>query len=171
MQVRIADNANHFEDTQKHWAKEAVEFASARELFNGVSGSEFAPDLPMTRGMVNTVLARLAGVDTSGGEQWYTKGTEWAKANGISDGTNPEQEVTREQLAAMLYRYADSPAVSGALRFDDAGAVSDWAYAAVKWCAENGIMNGVGSNLAAPQGLARRGQVAAMLMRFLRATL
>ena len=171
MQVRIADNAKHFEDTQKHWAKEAVEFASARELFNGVSGSEFAPDLPMTRGMVNTVLARLAGADTMGGASWYAKGTAWAVENGISDGTNPEQEVTREQLAAMLYRYADSPAVSGALRFDDASAVSDWAYAAVKWCAENGIMNGVGSNLAAPQGLARRGQVAAMLMRFLRATL
>lgn len=171
MQVRITDNAKHFEDTQKHWAKEAVEFASARELFNGVSGSEFAPDLPMTRGMVNTVLARLAGADTMGGASWYAKGTAWAVENGISDGTNPEQEVTREQLAAMLYRYADSPAVSGALRFDDAGAVSDWAYAAVKWCAENGIMNGVGSNLAAPQGLAHRGQVAAMLMRFLRATL
>ncbi len=171
MQVRITDNAKHFEDTQKHWAKEAVEFASARELFNGVSSSEFAPDLPMTRGMVNTVLARLAGADTMGGASWYAKGTAWAVENGISDGTNPEQEVTREQLAAMLYRYADSPAVSGALRFDDASAVSDWAYAAVKWCAENGIMNGVGSNLAAPQGLARRGQVAAMLMRFLRATL
>ena len=171
MQVRITDNAKHFEDTQKHWAKEAVEFASARELFNGVSGSEFAPDLPMTRGMVNTVLARLAGADTMGGASWYAKGTAWAVENGISDGTNPEQEVTREQLAAMLYRYADSPAASGALRFDDARAVSDWAYAAVKWCAENGIMNGVGSNLAAPQGLARRGQVAAMLMRFLRATL
>ena len=171
MQVRIADNAKHFEDTQKHWAKEAVEFASARELFNGVSGSEFAPDLPMTRGMVNTVLARLAGADTMGGASWYAKGTAWAVENGISDGTNPEQEVTREQLAAMLYRYADSPAVSGALRFDDASAVSNWAYAAVKWCAENGIMNGVGSNLAAPQGLAQRGQVAAMLMRFLRATL
>ena len=171
MQVRITDNAKHFEDTQKHWAKEAVEFASARELFNGVSGSEFAPDLPMTRGMVNTVLARLAGADTMGGASWYAKGTAWAVENGISDGTNPEQEVTREQLAAMLYRYADSPAVSGALRFDDARAVSDWAYAAVKWCAENGIMNGVGSNLAAPQGLAHRGQVAAMLMRFLRATL
>ena len=171
MQVRITDNAKHFEDTQKHWSKEAVAFVSSRELFNGVSGSEFAPDLPMTRGMVNTVLARLAGADTMGGASWYAKGTAWAVENGISDGTNPEQEVTREQLAAMLYRYADSPAVSGALRFDDARAVSDWAYAAVKWCAENGIMNGVGSNLAAPQGLARRGQVAAMLMRFLRATL
>lgn len=170
VRLKIIDNAKRFNDMADHWAKDAVEFASSRELFNGVGNDAFGPDLSMTRGMVNTVLARLAGADTAGGETWYAKGTAWAVENGISDGTNPEQPVTREQLAAMLYRYAGSPAVSGELGFDDADSISAWARDAVRWCVDNGILNGVGGNRMTPQDLARRGQVAAMLMRFLQAT-
>lgn len=170
VRLKIIDNAKSFNDMADHWAKDAVEFASSRELFNGVGNDAFGPDRSMTRGMVSTVLARLAGADTAGGETWYTKGTAWAVENGISDGTNPEQPVTREQLAAMLYRYAGSPAVSGELSFDDTTVISIWAYDAVRWCVDNGILNGVGGNRMAPQDLARRGQVAAMLMRFLQAT-
>ena len=170
VQLKIIDNAKRFNDMADHWAKDAVEFASSRELFNGVGNDAFGPDLSMTRGMVSTVLARLAGADTAGGETWYAKGTVWAVENGISDGTNPEQQVTREQLAAMLYRYAGSPAVSGELGFDDADSISAWARDAVRWCVDNGILNGVGGNRMTPQDLARRGQVAAMLMRFLQAT-
>lgn len=170
MRLKIIDNAKRFNDMADHWAKDAVEFASSRELFNGVGNDAFGPDLSMTRGMVGTVLARLAGADTAGGETWYAKGTVWAAENGISDGTAPEQPVTREQLAAMLYRYAGSPAVSGELGFDDADSISAWARDAVRWCVDNGILNGVGGNRMTPQDLARRGQVAAMLMRFLQAT-
>ena len=170
VQLKIIDNAKRFNDMADHWAKDAVEFASSRELFNGVGNDAFGPDRSMTRGMVSTVLARLAGADTAGGETWYAKGTVWAVENGISDGTAPEQPVTREQLAAMLYRYAGSPAVSGELSFDDTTVISIWAYDAVRWCVDNGILNGVGGNRMAPQDLARRGQVAAMLMRFLQAT-
>lgn len=170
VRLKIIDNAKRFNDMADHWAKDAVEFASSRELFNGVGNDAFGPDLSMTRGMVSTVLARLAGADTAGGETWYAKGTVWAVENGISDGTAPEQPVTREQLAAMLYRYAGSPAVSGELSFDDTTVISIWAYDAVRWCVDNGILNGVGGNRMAPQDLARRGQVAAMLMRFLQAT-
>lgn len=170
MRLKIIDNAKRFNDMADHWAKDAVEFASSRELFNGVGNDAFGPDLSMTRGMVSTVLARLAGADTAGGETWYAKGTVWAVENGISDGTAPEQPVTREQLAAMLYRYAGSPAVSGELGFDDADSISAWARDAVRWCVDNGILNGVGGNRMTPQDLARRGQVAAMLMRFLQAT-
>lgn len=170
VQLKIIDNAKRFNDMADHWAKDAVEFASSRELFNGVGNDAFGPDLSMTRGMVNTVLARLAGADTAGGETWYAKGTAWAVENGISDGTAPEQPVTREQLAAMLYRYAGSPTVSGELSFDDTTVISIWAYDAVRWCVDNGILNGVGGNRMAPQDLAQRGQVAAMLMRFLQAT-
>ena len=170
MRLKIIDNAKRFNDMADHWAKDAVEFASSRELFNGVGNDAFGPDRSMTRGMVSTVLARLAGADTAGGETWYAKGTAWAVENGISDGTNPEQPVTREQLAAMLYRYAGSPAVSGKLGFDDADSISAWARDAVRWCVDNGILNGVGGNRMTPQDLARRGQVAAMLMRFLQAT-
>ena len=170
VRLKIIDNAKRFNDMANHWAKDAVEFASSRELFNGVGNDAFGPDRSMTRGMVSTVLARLAGADTAGGETWYAKGTVWAVENGISDGTAPEQPVTREQLAAMLYRYAGSPAVSGELGFDDTTVISIWAYDAVRWCVDNGILNGVGGNRMAPQDLARRGQVAAMLMRFLQAT-
>lgn len=170
VRLKIIDNAKRFNDMADHWAKDAVEFASSRELFNGVGNDAFGPDLSMTRGMVGTVLARLAGADTAGGETWYAKGTVWAVENGISDGTNPEQPVTREQLAAMLYRYAGSPAVSGELGFDDADSISAWARDAVRWCVDNGILNGVGGNRMTPQDIARRGQVAAMLMRFLQAT-
>lgn len=170
VRLKIIDNAKRFNDMADHWAKDAVEFASSRELFNGVGNDAFGPDRSMTRGMVSTVLARLAGADTAGGETWYAKGTVWAVENGISDGTAPEQPVTREQLAAMLYRYAGSPAVSGELSFDDTTVISIWAYDAVRWCVDNGILNGVGGNRMAPQDLARRGQVAAMLMRFLQAT-
>ena len=170
VRLKVIDNAKRFNDMADHWAKDAVEFASSRELFNGVGNDAFGPDRSMTRGMVNTVLARLAGADTAGGETWYAKGMVWAVENGISDGTNPEQPVTREQLAAMLYRYAGSPAVSGELSFDDTTVISIWAYDAVRWCVDNGILNGVGGNRMTPQDLARRGQVAAMLMRFLQAT-
>ena len=170
VRLKVIDNAKRFNDMADHWAKDAVEFASSRELFNGVGNDAFGPDRSMTRGMVSTVLARLAGADTAGGETWYAKGTAWAVENGISDGTAPEQPVTREQLAAMLYRYAGSPAVSGELSFDDADSISAWARDAVRWCVDNGILNGVGGNRMTPQDLARRGQVAAMLMRFLQAT-
>ena len=170
VRLKIIDNAKSFNDMADHWAKDAVEFASSRELFNGVGNDAFGPDRSMTRGMVSTMLARLAGADTAGGETWYAKGTAWAVENGISDGTNPEQPVTREQLAAMLYRYAGSPAVSGELGFDDADSISAWARDAVRWCVDNGILNGVGGNRMTPQDLAQRGQVAAMLMRFLQAT-
>ena len=166
--VKIVDNSKDFADTQSHWAKDEIDFVSARELVNGIGNNLFGVSGEMTRGMVNTVLARLAGANTEGGAKWYDKGTEWARTNGISDGTNPTAPVTREQLAAMLYRFAGAPAVSGALNFNDANAVSEYARSALLWATQNGILNGVGGNLAAPAALAERAQVAAMLARYLR---
>ena len=166
--VKIIDNSKAFADTQNHWSKDDVDFVAARELFNGVGGNRFDVSGSMTRGMVNTVLARLAGANTEGGAKWYDKGTEWAVQRGISDGTNPTAPVTREQLAAMLYRFAGAPAVSGALNFNDANAVSEYARSALLWATQNGILNGVGGSLAAPTAHAERAQVAAMLARYLR---
>ena len=166
--VKIIDNSKAFADTQNHWSKDDVDFVAARELFNGVGGNRFDVSGSMTRGMVNTVLARLAGANTEGGAKWYDKGTEWAVQRGISDGTNPTAPVTREQLAAMLYRFAGAPAVSGALSFNDASAVSEYARSALLWATQNGILNGVGGSLAAPPAHAERAQVAAMLARYLR---
>ncbi len=110
-----------------------------------------------------TVLARFDGHDTEGGSVWYEKGMEWAKTNGVSDGSNPDGNITREQFAAMLYRYAGSPAVSGSIdHFTDARKVSSYATDAVRWAVSTGIIGGT----LAPQSNATRAQVATMLMRF-----
>ena len=167
--VKIIDNSKTFDDTKDHWSRDEVNFVAARDLFNGVGGNQFGVSEPMTRGMVNTVLARLAGVDTTPGQgqAWYEVGTDWAKKNGISDGTNPTAPVTREQLATLLYRYAGSPSVSGTLHAADAASISDYAEDALLWANQNGIVNGVGSNTIAPKDNAQRAQVAAMLARYL----
>ena len=167
--VKIIDNSKTFDDTKDHWSRDDVNFVAARDLFNGVGGNRFGVSQPMTRGMVNTVLARLADVDTTPGQgqAWYEVGTDWAKKNGISDGTNPTAPVTREQLATLLYRYAGSPSVSGTLHAADAASVSDYAEDALLWANQNGIVNGVGSNTIAPKDNAQRAQVAAMLARYL----
>ena len=167
--VKIIDNSKTFDDTKDHWSRDEVNFVAARDLFQGVGENRFGVSETMTRGMVNTVLARLADVDTTPGQgqAWYEVGTDWAKKNGISDGTNPTAPVTREQLATLLYRYAGSPSVSGTLHAADAASVSDYAEDALLWANQNGIVNGVGSNTIAPKDNAQRAQVAAMLARYL----
>ena len=113
-----------------------------------------------------TVLARYAGEDTTGGATWYEKGMNWAKAKGVSDGTNPNANITREQLVTMLYRYAGSLKADGKLdSFSDSASVSSYAADAMQWAVANGIVNGSNGKLN-PQNNATRAQVAAILMRF-----
>ena len=166
------DNSKNFVDTRNHWSRDQVNFVAARELFQGVTSSEFGVSRPMTRAMVNTVLARLAGIDTTptAGQNWYEKGIAWAQQNGVSDGTNPNGGVTREQLAAMLYRYAGSPAVSGTLPFTDAHEANPYAQDAILWAVQNGILNGYRDGRVAPKANAQRAQVAAMMARFIQNT-
>ncbi|MBU5431411.1 S-layer homology domain-containing protein [Intestinimonas sp. MSJ-38] len=167
--VKIVDNSKDFIDTREHWSRDQVNFVAARELFQGVGNNQFGVEHPMTRGMVNTVLARLAGVDTTSaaGQNWYDKGVAWARENGVSDGSNPDGNVTREQLATMLYRYAGSPAVNGSLPFSDADTASDYAQDALLWATQNGILNGYGDGRIGPKANAERAQVAAMMARFI----
>ena len=149
------------------WGKEAIDYVVAEGLMNGTSETTFAPNVTTTRAMLMTILARMDGVDTTGSDPWYQKGMEWAVAEGVSDGTNPEGTITREQLAVMLYRYSGNPAVSAdALTFADADAVSDWAVDSVKWAVANGIISGKGNNTLDPQGNATRAEVAQMLYNF-----
>lgn len=166
-QIKIVNNDKDFSDTVGHWAESDVDFVSARELFTGTAPQTFSPETATTRGMVVTVLARLAGESTDGGANWYDKGCAWAVTNGVSDGTDPNGTVTREQLAAMLYRYFGSPAVSGSLSFADASSVSEYAHDAMQWCVNNGIINGM-DGLLNPQGQATRAQVSAMFARYIR---
>lgn len=151
------------------WYAGAVRFVSANSLFDGTAAGLFSPDADMTRAMVMTVLARLDGADTSG-TPWYAAGQSWAVENGVSDGSL-ESAVTREQLAAMLYRYADGWA-SGTAEldgFEDAASISSWAAEAMAWAVGNGIIDGVSEGVLAPQDTATRAQVAAMLQRFVEA--
>ena len=166
--VKIVDNSKDFADVPgSFWGADAVDFATSHELFNGTSVTSFSPNAAMTRGMIVTVLARLEGVDTSKGSTWYEAGRQWSMENGVSDGTNMEGSLTREQLATMLYRYAGSPAVSGTITgFADVASVSDWALDAMTWAVENGIITGSNGKLN-PQSNATRAEVAAMLMRFI----
>ena len=168
MQIKVINNDKSFVDTVGHWAASDVDFVSARELFNGTAPALFSPEASMTRGMVVTVIARLAGENTDGGANWYDKGCAWAVANGVSDGTDPNGSITREQLAAMLYRYYGSPAASGGLStYADAASVSAFASDAMQWCVNNGIINGM-DGLLNPQGQATRAQVSAMFARYIR---
>ena len=168
MQIKVINNSKNFADTVGHWAASDVDFVSARELFNGTAPALFSPEASMTRGMVVTVIARLAGENTDGGANWYDKGCAWAVANGVSDGTDPNGSITREQLAAMLYRYYGSPAASGSLStYADAASVSAFGADAMQWCVNNGIINGM-DGLLNPQGQATRAQVSAMFARYIR---
>ena len=149
------------------WYFDAVEYVSQAGLMKGIAEGTFAPGIQGSRGMFATILARLAGVDTENGATWYEKGMAWAVEQNISDGTAPEGGITREQAVTMLYRYAGSPAVSGdhLADFADAGAVSDWALAAMNWAVSVGLIEGGDAGLA-PQNGATRVELAAMFARF-----
>ena len=169
--VKIVDNSKDFADVpDNYWAAEAVDFAVSRELFAGTSATTFSPNTAMTRAMIVTVLARFEGVDTTTGSTWYEAGQQWAMENGVSDGTNMDASLTREQLATMLWRYAGSPSVSDNLSgYTDADTVSSYAQQAMAWCVEHGIIGGTTTTTLSPQGQASRAQVATILMRFLEA--
>ncbi len=123
----------------------------------------------MTRAMIITVLARLDGQDTTGGSTWYEKAVEWAIENGISDGTNLNGSVTREQLASMLYRYAGSPEVTGSINnYTDVSSISSYATDAMTWAVEQGLISGMGDGTLNPQGEATRAQVATIMMNFMK---
>ena len=158
---------NGFNDVASSaWYADAVKYVTDKGLMNGTGDNQFSPNASTTRGMLMTVLARYAGEDTTGGVTWYEKGMNWAKANGVSDGTHPTVNITREQLVTMLYRYAGSPKANGSLNsFSDAASVNSYAVNAMQWAVENGIVNGSNGKLN-PQDNATRAQVAAILMRF-----
>lgn len=152
---------------QNSWFASAVQYVTSNSLMNGTSTTAFSPSATMSRGMLMTVLARYAGESTEGGTVWYEKGMNWAKSRGVSDGSAPNRNITREQLAAMLYRYAGEPDGAAYLSaYTDAGLVSAYAEKAVQWCVKNGILTGKTSSTLAPKATATRAECAAMLQRF-----
>lgn len=173
-----------FTDISSHWGRESIKWAYEKALFSGVSDTRFGPEQTMTRGMLVTVLHRLAGkpeaAEKSGFSDvadgaYYEAAVNWAAETGISGGTgngkfSPKTNITREQLASMLYRYAKlNETVSGGgglSEFTDANKISSYAKEAVAWAVGEGIMSGKGGGRLDPQGRATRGEVAAVLQRY-----
>lgn len=162
--VKIVDNAKGFIDTQNHWAKDEIDFVSARELVNGISATRYAPDATATRAQMWTILARQNDADLSGGANWYEKAQLWSKDKGISDGSNPSATITRAQMVTMLWRTMGQPAAGGAANFNDVPANSYYAQA-VAWAVEGGITQGVGGDRFDPNGTCTRAQIATFLYR------
>jgi hypothetical protein len=167
------------------WFAEAAEYVAEKGLFDLKSGNNFSPDAPMTRAMLVTALYRAAGSPDGAPTTVFSDlpaGTplaaavSWARDAGVADGMGdgsfgPEASVTREQIAAMLFRYAryagaDTRAAGDLSAFSDADAIAGWAKEALAWATGAGVINGMGDGAVAPRGTATRAQVAQMLLNY-----
>ena len=169
------------------WFCSAVNYVVGKKLFNGVSDNEFAPNDSLTRAMLVTILYRLDGEpETEIGEgfadvesgAYYEKAVAWAKANGIVNGITdsefaPNNNITREQIASIIYRYAKYKGYdvsvgedTNILSYDDANKMSDWAVAAIQWACGAGLINGRTESTIVPDGTATRAEAAAIMQRF-----
>ena len=167
------------------WFYENVEYVYENSLMNGVSETLFEPNGTVTRGMIVTILHRLEGEPESdydmpftdvAEQQWYAGAVRWAAGEGIVTGVSatefaPDAPITREQFAAILWRYAQSKgydvsASADLTGFLDYGQISEYALPALQWAVGAGVMSGRGDGILAPQGTATRAEAAAMLMRF-----
>ncbi len=181
--VKVAATVG-FEDTTNHWAAKSIAFVAERGLFSGTSEDKFTPNAAMTRGMLVTVLHRLenkppvttpsAFSDVQPGK-YYADAVSWAAQNnivtGMGDGFRPETNISREQLAAILYRYAAPDQAAGSLdSFPDKGKVSTWAVDAMNWAVSSEIITGDNKGNLNPAGNATRAEVATILERFITKT-
>ncbi len=172
------------------WYKDSVKYVFERELFNGTGGGNFSPQLHMTRSMFVSVLGRLSGKVDGGladtdftdvkDESWYTRFVAWASENGIVSGYGngsfgPNDNVSREQMALFLYRYAKWKGIDVGMgtkssiigdKFSDSDDISNWAREAVEWAVNAGIVNGKPGSVFDPKGKATRAEVAAIVHRF-----
>lgn len=177
------DLKNSFSDiSEKDWFFEAVRFNAENNLFTGVSDEEFSPHTTLTRGMFVTVMHRAAGNPESGkgifrdvlSGSYYEKAAAWAAENDIVSGVSdtefaPDDNITREQIAVILYNYKKAEVVKELSKTDfvDTADISEWALDAVSWAVGAGIINGRENNMLAPKGIATRAEAAAMIMRFM----
>lgn len=163
------------------WYHDGIHYCVEQGLMVGTSKTTFSPNNATTRGMIVTILWRLEGsplVSTSLNyddvkpEDWYGEAVRWADSAGVVTGYGngkfgPNDTITREQMAAMLWRYAGSPKADGSLSsFVDGEQTSDWARPAMIWTVEQGLITGVGNDRLEPRGQATRAQAATILMRF-----
>lgn len=186
---QAVDGGQTFSDVAPNdWFYDAVQYVCARGMMNGMGDGTFAPYTATSRGMIVTILYRLEGqpaVSAAGSftdvaaDQWYANAVAWASANGIVTGYGeeragqfgPNDSITRQQMAAILMRYAkhkgyDAEARNQLTAFADAGAVEPYAVEAMQWANAAGLINGVTESALEPAGNANRAQSAAILMRF-----
>lgn len=175
-----------FKDVAGHWAARYIDIAYERGLFAGTSETSFSPNTPMNRGMLVTVLYRLAGKPAVSGdhgfgdvkaENYFSRAVIWAKQNGIvsgypDGGFGPGRDITREQLATILYGYAKKyklnvSASSKLEGFKDADRISAYASEAMKWAVGSGLISGTAPDTLAPSASATRAQVAVILTNFM----
>lgn len=184
--IKLVDYVTNFQDVDSGaWYASSVDFVSSRGLFSGVSERNFAPEAALNRGALVTVLyaleqpgaqvveERFSDVNT---DAWYAQSMAWAVKTGIISGYGnghfgPEDLVTREQLALMLYQYAnclgtDTSARGSLTQFQDRSGVSAWATEAVSWAVDAGILSGRTDGNLDPAGPATRAEMAAMLRQF-----
>lgn len=181
----VASNVSFADVVQTDWFYDDVRFAVEEGLFNGTSETAFSPNGSMTRAMVVTVLYRLADAPAVSGSssfsdvqpgQWYTDAVLWATEQGIVTGYSDsvfgtDDAVTRQQLAAILYRYAvkdlyDTSAAADLSAYSDVSMVAGYALRAMQWANATGLIGGRTENTLAPEGTATRAEVAAILHRF-----
>lgn len=170
--------------SENDWFYGAVQYVYDNDMMNGVSANSFAPNSNLTRAMMAAVLYNLEDQPTQADSSftdvadgsWYADAVNWAAANNIVSGYGdgifgPNDNITREQMASILYRYAeykgyDVSAVGDLSQFNDADSVSEWANDVMRWAVGAGLINGMGDGSVAPQGTATRAQVATVLMNF-----
>ncbi len=159
-----------FSDVQEgSWYLEDLKYVYTRGIIMGYPENVFLPEGNITRGQMITFLARYDFVDGSSGDDWLRASTDWAVTNQISDGTDLESDITREQFVTMLWRYYGKPASAFDLgAYEDAGLIQDYAVEAFRWAVEAGIINGVSDTFLDPTGTATRAQAAAIFARFAR---
>lgn len=182
----IEKAAKQFPDIQKHWGKEPIAWVYDKGLFYGVAENSFAPDRKMNRGMLASVLYRMAETPEVSGDliftdiaenSYYQDAVIWAAQNEIIFGMSenqfaPNSDITREQLASMLYRYAqkfgEAEPTGDLTQFKDADEISPWAKEAMAWAVGANVISGKGNQMLDPKGPASRAEVASMLFRFKR---
>ena len=180
-EIQIVENTKQFKDTDNHWGKDYVDFVSSRELFTGTGKERFSPDNLATRGMLVTVLHRLEGkpkysenntFSDVGKDSWYNDSVSWATEKGFISGYNddtfgPNDVITREQIALLLYNIVGSPKASQQLDFKDVDMISDWAKDAMTWAVSKGIFTGYDDNMLHPKQGASRAETSTVLMKFI----
>lgn len=182
----VEKQSKKFSDVNNSWAKESIDFVTAREIFNGISDTEFAPDMTVTRGMFVTILGRLYGAELDcklnftdvNPNQYYAPYAAWAAENGIVKGVGenlfePDREITHQEMAVMLANYIkfvdyDIAEKEEKIKFDDEADIAAWAKESVEFMQLAGILNGISGDNFTPVNKTTRAEVATAITNFIK---